>query len=128
MASKQHPAFSVINTKFRLVDLAGSEQNADTGKMAAKDHKESADINTALMSLKECIRRHRSKSGSNYRAHLLTRILRECFTDVNHRTTIFATVSPTTIDTMHTLNTLNHVAMMQVRRCVCRSAFVVTLF
>mmetsp|Transcript_13506 Transcript_13506/g.24879 ORF Transcript_13506/g.24879 Transcript_13506/m.24879 type:complete len:707 (-) Transcript_13506:40-2160(-) len=114
-ANVEHPAFSVINTKFRLVDLAGSEQNADTGKMAAKDHKESADINTALMSLKECIRRHRSKSGSNYRAHLLTRILRECFTDVNHRTTIFATVSPTTIDTMHTLNTLNHVAMMQVR-------------
>lgn len=110
-----HPAFEIINTKIRLVDLAGSEQNADTGKMAAQDHKESADINTALMSLKECIRKHRAKSLSNYRAHLLTRILRDCFVDPNHETMIFATVSPTTIDTLHTLNTLNHVAMMQVR-------------
>ena len=34
-----HPAYPVVNKKIRLVDLAGSEQNADTGTMAALDHK-----------------------------------------------------------------------------------------
>ena len=35
-----HPAYDLIKKSLRLVDLAGSEQNVDTGKMAARDHKE----------------------------------------------------------------------------------------
>jgi hypothetical protein len=48
-----------------------------------------------------------------YRASLLTRILRECFlAGSSHKTTIIATVSPTPIDLEHTINTLEHVCMM----------------
>ena len=78
-----------------------------------RSSQESADINTALSALKQCIRSHKSGKKAPFRAHLLTRILRDCFVDPEHFTVIIATVSPTTIDTIHTLNTLNHVALMQ---------------
>jgi hypothetical protein len=39
-----------------LVDLAGSERNYETVAMTAQQHKESADINFALMALKDCFR------------------------------------------------------------------------
>jgi len=112
-----HPAYSLIGPiSLRLVDLAGSERNADTAKMSALDHRESADINTALMSLKECIQYYkRPNKKCPYRAHLLTRVLRDCFTSAGHKTVVMACVSPATTDGIHTLNTLNHVAIMQVR-------------
>ena len=47
----------------RLVDLAGSERNYETLKMSAKEHMESADINTALMSLKDCFRAAAAKAS-----------------------------------------------------------------
>lgn len=48
-----------------------------------------------------------------YRASVLTRILRECFVSGStHKTTIIATVSPTPTDLEHTINTLEHVCMM----------------
>lgn len=48
-----------------------------------------------------------------YRASVLTRILRECFVAGSaHKTTIIATVSPTPTDLEHTINTLEHVCMM----------------
>jgi kinesin family protein 2/24 len=46
--------------KITLVDLAGSERNYETIQMSAKEHKESADINLALMSLKDCFRAYHS--------------------------------------------------------------------
>jgi hypothetical protein len=95
---------SVINPqgKLTLVDLAGSERNYETLRMTAAMHRESADINYALMALKDCFRaynaqcsgsktmqRSRSRCSSSindlsparapYRASLLTRVLRECF-------------------------------------------------
>jgi hypothetical protein len=39
-----------------LVDLAGSERNYETIKMTAAQHRESAEINFALMALKDCFR------------------------------------------------------------------------
>jgi len=42
--------------KITLVDLAGSERNYETTAMSGNQHKESADINLALMSLKNCFR------------------------------------------------------------------------
>ena len=45
-----------ISGSICLVDLAGSERNYETLKMSAGDHLLSADINTALMSLKDCFR------------------------------------------------------------------------
>ena len=48
-----------------------------------------------------------------YRATLLTRLLRECFlVGSSHKTSIIATVSPTPTDIEHTINTLEHVTMM----------------
>jgi hypothetical protein len=90
--------------KIALVDLAGSERNYETVKMTAAMHRESADINFALMALKDCFRAYhaqcvgskmmqRSKSRCTesfddlaparapFRASLLTRVLRECFVD-----------------------------------------------
>jgi len=42
--------------KVTLVDLAGSERNYETIQMTAAQHRESADINFALMALKDCFR------------------------------------------------------------------------
>ena len=125
----------------RLVDLAGSERNYETLKMTAADHAVSADINSALMSLKDCFRalstnknRIPGVSGSAllvkcppripYRSHLLTRVLRDCFTlcdstddtcdhmKNNNSTTLMATVSPSPTDLFHSLNTLDHAILM----------------
>ena len=46
--------------KITLVDLAGSERNYETTQMTAAQHKESADINFALMALKDCFRAYHS--------------------------------------------------------------------
>lgn len=187
----------------RLVDLAGSERNYETLKMSAKDHAESADINTALMALKDCFRASaaqakgcgltvsasaeyrkgnakkavssyeghcgssRTKGGGEteaaerkagmqqqkakvvrkspsdraaasssattaagsvhipFRAHILTRVLKDCFVAPasESRTTVVATVSPSPIDLVHSLNTLEHAVLMcpkleQVRSCL----------
>jgi len=193
--------------KITLVDLAGSERNYETTQMTAAQHKESADINFALMALKDCFRVYHDqltahlaslqerlqqklaagrptapvtnlfnsintsgvvKSMNNlslisgtkagavplaenlqsdenkapsdeeaesavnagngatkdaagahpsvripFRSSTLTKVLKECFTSgPEHRTTIMATLSPTPIDLMHSLNTLNHVVLM----------------
>ena len=58
---------SVIG-KITLVDLAGSERNYDTTKMTAAQHLESADINFALMALKDCFRCYHAQLT----AHLTT--------------------------------------------------------
>ena len=146
--------------KIMLVDLAGSERNYDTVQMTRAQHRESAEINSALMALKGCFRAyqlqvqkmwelHQSQlkpaDGSYYlskvqqkessssqvhtsppedaslfvapfRASLLTRILKECFSlDSFHRTLVIATVSPSSVDLMHTVNTLQHVLKMSPR-------------
>lgn len=44
----------------RLVDLAGSERNYETSAFTAADHRESAEINFALMALKNCFRAYNS--------------------------------------------------------------------
>jgi hypothetical protein len=48
-----------------------------------------------------------------YRAHLLTRVLKNCFIPESGMiTTVIATVSPSPTDLMHSVNTLNHVICM----------------
>lgn len=155
--------------KLMLVDLAGSERNFDTLQMSANQHRESADINSSLLALKDCFRAYQAmflqgmkkagganslencnanaaitRSGRDnrpqsdnpryrqmyttgmsnvnksyrppYRASLLTRILKECFSiDQLHRTVIIATVSPTAVDMPHSINTLQHVLLMSPR-------------
>ena len=47
-----------------------------------------------------------------FRASRLTQVLREAFTNPEHRTLVVATVSPTPTDMQHTLNSLDHIVLM----------------
>lgn len=64
-----------------------------------------------------------------YRASLLTRILKECFAaDDRHRTLVIATVSPTSVDLMHTITTLEHVLNMSPQLSALASQDTVEVF
>jgi hypothetical protein len=100
----------------RVVDLAGSERNHDTLKMSAREHRESADINKALCALKDCFAAAHNHQRVPTRAHLLTRVLSDCFVNsraTRHRTTLIATLSPSPTDLAHTINTLDHAIMLR---------------
>jgi len=102
-----------------FVDLAGSERNYETTKMTAAMHRESAHINKALMALKDCFRMFHNKLAAEqaggakavrvpFRESKLTQMLRDCFTDAEHLTTIVTCVSPTPTDLQHSINSLAH--------------------
>ena len=105
---------------------------ATTTTTTGAGHKESADINTSLMSLKECFigfhaqleRKRGVKTPTNtwaykptakinFRGHLLTRVLKSCFVDPTHHTSLCVTASPTPIDLEHTVNSIDHTLKMQ---------------
>jgi hypothetical protein len=48
----------------------------------------------------------------NFRRHILTRCLRECFSEEGHITHVVACLSPTSTDIEHSINTLNHIMLM----------------
>ena len=170
-----------------LVDLAGSERNAETTGHTGAAQRESADINSSLMTLKECFRALtekdveqevvlekwtvegerveqveravveteggaevqaefgggagidglddpdgpagstvvsrlvvRDKAGGYvrklrmpFRNHCLATILKDCFTNAQHRTLVCAMVSPAATDTEHTRRTLELVCGMR---------------
>jgi kinesin family protein 2/24 len=97
-----------LKGKLGLVDLAGSERGSDTKSHNAQRRAESADINTSLLSLKECIRALGQKSSHvPYRGSKLTLILKDCFSP-DSKTTMIATVSPGASATDHSLNTLRY--------------------
>merc|ERR1719446_1179233 len=76
--------------------------------------------------LKECARimhlnRRRREEGKSeahvpFRSSRLTHLLKSCFTDESHQTTVVATLSPSLTDVEHSLNTLQHVGMMRSAR------------
>mmetsp|Transcript_48222 Transcript_48222/g.89807 ORF Transcript_48222/g.89807 Transcript_48222/m.89807 type:complete len:555 (-) Transcript_48222:761-2425(-) len=96
----------------RLVDLAGSERNYETTQMTAGQHRDSAEINKALMALKDCFRANAKGVRAPYRNSRLTQVLKACFTVPTHQTVVVATVSPAPTDLTHTVNTLEHVSFM----------------
>lgn len=97
-----------------LVDLAGTEHRIDNAEHNAERQREGAKINASLAALKDCIRA--SAAGNKFvafRQNRLTQLLRGCF--VHHRphpTIVIATVSPSSKDTEHSLNTLRHACIM----------------
>uniref|UniRef100_A0A7S4S6P9 Kinesin-like protein n=2 Tax=Alexandrium monilatum TaxID=311494 RepID=A0A7S4S6P9_9DINO len=97
-----------------LVDLAGSEHRIDNAEHNAERRKEGAKINASLAALKECIRA--TAAGAKFvafRQNRLTQLLRGCFAGVErHCTVVIATVSPSSKDTEHSLNTLRHACIM----------------
>ncbi|CAM9138755.1 unnamed protein product, partial [Ectocarpus fasciculatus] len=98
-----------------FVDLAGSERNYETSSMTAAKHKESADINFSLMALKNCFRAYHDQLQTLISSHdhitsestKLSRVHKR-----KKKTSIVATVSPAAVDAQHTVNTLNHISLM----------------
>ncbi len=105
-----------LKGKLTLVDLAGSERGSDTKSHNSQRRAESADINTSLLSLKECIRALGQKSAHvPYRGSKLTLILKDCFSP-NSKTTMITTVSPGASSTDHSLNTLRYADRIKEQR------------
>eukprot|EP00804_Cyclotella_cryptica_P009693 CCRYP_011250-RB/>CCRYP_011250-RB protein AED:0.03 eAED:0.03 QI:182/1/1/1/1/1/2/276/576 len=98
-----------LKGKLSLVDLAGSERGNDTKSHNRQRRTESAEINTSLLALKECIRAIDGKSQHvPYRQSKLTLILKDCFVSRNAKTAMIATLSPGSSSSDHTLNTLRY--------------------
>jgi hypothetical protein len=97
-----------------LVDLAGSEHRIDSMYHNADRRKEGALINSSLMALKDCIRSkfQGENAQHNYRKSKLTMALKGAFTIPEARTVVIATISPSSKDTEHSLNTIRHACMM----------------
>ena len=97
-----------------LVDLAGSEQSIDSMYHSADRRKEGAAINSSLMALKECIRAKAAGKAPThiFRKSKLTMALKQSFGLPTARTVVVATVSPSSKDTEHSLNTLRHACLM----------------
>jgi len=108
-----------------LVDLAGSERHADSKFHDKERLKETKEINSSLLTIKECIRaRTLSTLGLQQHIHIpfrnskLTTLLKETF-DIEFCTrpctTVFiANVSPHCLDYSHTLNTLRYSSPLKV--------------
>mmetsp|Transcript_26661 Transcript_26661/g.63188 ORF Transcript_26661/g.63188 Transcript_26661/m.63188 type:complete len:569 (-) Transcript_26661:965-2671(-) len=114
ISSRSHAVceLTVGDGALRFVDLAGSERNYETQDMTPQMHRDSAEINKALMALKDCFRAHGARTRPPFRASKLTQVLRKCFTDADHHTLIVATVSPAPTDLIHSVNSLRHVSYM----------------
>ena len=101
----------------QMIDLAGSEHRIDSAEHDAARRKEGAQINSSLAALKECVRCKAAGRASGsagflpYRKSKLTHLLRACFEDANP-TVVVATVSPSSKDTEHSLNTIRHACIM----------------
>lgn len=102
--------------KLGLVDLAGSERGSDTKQHNTQRRSESADINTSLLALKECIRALGQKlTHVPFRGSKLTLILKDCFSP-DSKTTMVATVSPGASAADHSLNTLRYADRIKEQR------------
>lgn len=108
--------YGKLKGKLTLVDLAGSERGSDTKSHNSQRRTESAEINTSLLSLKECIRALGQKSTHvPYRGSKLTLLLKDCFSP-DSKTTMVATVSPGASSTDHSLNTLRYADRIKEQR------------
>jgi hypothetical protein len=113
-----------LKGKLGLVDLAGSERGSDTKQHNAQRRAESADINTSLLALKECIRALGQKSTHvPYRGSKLTLILKDCFSP-DSKTTMVATVSPGASAADHSLNTLRYADRIKEHRASSKKSHV----
>jgi kinesin family protein 2/24 len=120
-----------------LVDCAGTERRQDSDQHSSERTRESAEINTSLHALKECIRyrtielrQARDRCGDNnfstprnslistpsvrvpYRGSQLTRVLHESFTRRGSKLAAVGTLSPASLDTEHSLSTLRTLQLL----------------
>lgn len=97
-----------------LLDCAGTERRNDSLFHSKERQAESAEINSSLYALKECIRVRSRNAKANtshpirvpYRSSNLTRVLRESLECSDAQLVIIATVSPSAVSTEHTIQTL----------------------
>lgn len=109
--------------KLSLVDLAGSERGGDTKSHNRQRRTESSEINTSLLALKECIRAIGDSASTHvpYRQSKLTLILKDCFVSKSARTAMIATLSPGSLSTDHTVNTLRYADRIKEKKVCCQS-------
>jgi kinesin family protein 2/24 len=80
---------------FTMVDLAGTERGKDSQWHDKELQKETAEINSSLAALKDCVReRSQNAKHISFRKSKLTQILKSCFTRKDAYTVVIATVSP----------------------------------
>jgi len=97
-----------------LVDCAGSERNEDSTHHSAQDRKDAADINSSIFALKECFRvLCEGKQQPPFRNNVLTRILADSFTSEHSKFVAIGTVSPSSRDTEHSIETMRSLQMLQ---------------
>lgn len=98
-----------------LVDCAGSERNEDSTHHNAQDRKDAADINSTIFTLKECFRImcEGKKQQPPFRNSLLTRVLADSFINDRAHVVAIGTVSPSSKDTEHSIETLRSLQMLQ---------------
>jgi len=119
VSSRSHSVLRIGRTeddvRLTLVDCAGSERNEDTTHHTAQDRKDAADINSTIFALKECFRTMRSADGQRppFRDSLLTRVLADSLTSDDAMVVAIGTVSPSSKDTEHSIETLKSLQLLQ---------------
>jgi kinesin family protein 2/24 len=95
-----------------LVDLAGSEWSRDQALHEKDRRKEAQEVNTSLSVLKACLAAREAGAGRRMPARdtALTRVLRGAL-EGSGRMVLIATVSPTSADAEHAMDTLCHVGL-----------------
>mmetsp|Transcript_94065 Transcript_94065/g.166617 ORF Transcript_94065/g.166617 Transcript_94065/m.166617 type:complete len:857 (+) Transcript_94065:83-2653(+) len=119
VSSRSHSIIRIGRSKedicLTLVDCAGSERNEDSTNHSAQDRRDAADINSTIFALKECFRImcEGKKQQPPFRNSLLTRVLADSFTNDKASFVAIGTVSPSSKDTEHSIETLKSLQMLQ---------------
>jgi len=111
-----------------LVDCAGVERSRDTLYFKGQHQRESAEINSSLFALKDCMRLRQTainRRGGlpqdgllrlpSVRASPLTKVLGESLVSPSAQLAAIATVSPNATDAEHTLDTLRNIYTLSGR-------------
>jgi kinesin family protein 2/24 len=105
-----------------LVDCAGSERKEDSNMHSIERQRETAEINSSLHALKECVRAIAANDRNAaseapmqripFRESSLTKVLMESFCRPRAVLAVIATVSPVSADTEHSASTLKTACML----------------
>lgn len=118
-----------VSGRLLLVDCAGSERSRDSLYLKGSNVKESAEINSSLFALKDCIRSRQAaihRMGGvpqdafplrlpGVRATPLTKVLAESLVSATAQLAAIATLSPNATDAEHTIDTLKAVYTLSGR-------------